>query len=58
MAVRAWMVSRSTETTAGFNDDKEYHLGLAGDFGPYNDAFKRRAYSQLVRLNNPAGLRE
>ena len=58
MAVRVWLVSRATDPTPAYTDDKEYHLGLAGDFGPYNDAFKRRAYSQLVRLNNPAGLRE
>lgn len=58
MAVRIFVVSRSSETTAGYADDKVIDLGLAGSFTPANDGFKRRAYSTVVRLNNPAGRRE
>jgi len=58
MAVRIWMISRATETTPGYKDTKTYDLGSFGIQGPYNDGFKRRAYSQLVRLINPAGFRE
>lgn len=58
MAVRIWVLSRSTEATRGYTDTKTYELGAYGSRGPFNDAFKRRAYTTLVRLNNPAGWRE
>jgi len=58
MAVRIWLLTRSTEPSPGYKDEKEYRLGVFGARGPFNDAFKRRAYSQVVRLNNPAGQRE
>jgi type IV pilus assembly protein PilW len=58
MAVRIWVLSRSTETTPGYSDTKTYNLGAHGAHGPFNDRFKRRAYTTLVRLNNPAGWRE
>jgi type IV pilus assembly protein PilW len=58
MAVRVWLLSRSTEETRGYQDTKTYELGAHGTRGPYNDQFKRRAYTTLVRLNNPIGWRE
>jgi type IV pilus assembly protein PilW len=58
MAVRIWLMSRSTEITRGYTDTKVYSLGPHGSRGPFNDGFKRRVYTTLVRLNNPAGLRE
>ena len=58
MAVRLHVLSRTTEATAGYQDTKVYALGLAGTVGPFNDGFKRRVYSAVVRLNNPAGRRE
>jgi type IV pilus assembly protein PilW len=58
MAVRITLLSRTTEESAGYLDAKTYGLGLAGNRGPFNDRYKRRALSQLVRLNNPAGWRE
>lgn len=58
MAVRLHVLSRTTEVTAGYQDTKVYALGLAGTVGPFNDGFKRRVYSTVVRLNNPAGRRE
>lgn len=58
MTVRMWMISRTTEATRGYRDEKSYDLGTFGTRGPYNDEFKRRAYSQVVRLTNPAGYRE
>ena len=58
-AVRLWVVSRTTEASTSYTDTKTYSLGTTfGVVGPYNDGFKRRAYSVLVRLNNPAGWRE
>jgi type IV pilus assembly protein PilW len=58
MAVRIWILSRSTEPTSGYVDTKTYSLGAHGSRGPFNDAFKRRTYTTLVKLNNPAGWRE
>lgn len=58
MAVRLHLLSRTTEATAGHVDDRVYDLGLAGTVGPFGDGFKRRVYSGVVRLNNPAGRRE
>jgi type IV pilus assembly protein PilW len=58
MTVRIWILSRATETTPGYADAKTYTLGLHGARGPYNDGFKRRVHTTLVRLNNPAGWRE
>lgn len=57
-AVRIWLISRSSEVTPGYTDTKTYDLGAFGSRGPYNDQFKRRVYTTLVRLNNPAGWRE
>lgn len=58
MAVRLHVLSRTTEATAGHVDSRVYDLGLHGTVGPFGDAFKRRVYSTVIRLNNPAGRRE
>lgn len=58
LAARVVLLSRTTDETPGYVDQKIYHLGLAGDRGPYNDSFKRRAFVQLARLINPSGWRE
>lgn len=58
MAVRIWVLSRSSESSPGYRDTKTYQLGAHGARGPYADAFKRRVYTTLVRLNNPSGWRE
>lgn len=51
------LLSRNPERTAGHSDDKTYRLGAA-TLGPFNDAFKRHAYSVTVPFVNPAGRRE
>jgi type IV pilus assembly protein PilW len=58
MAVRIWLIARTVEPTRGHVDEKTYSIGLYGQRGPYGDAYKRRVYTTLVRLNNPAGLRQ
>lgn len=63
MAVKVHLLARNTERSTAHNDTKTYVLGLtaAGDantLGPYNDAYKRHAYTSVVRLANPAGRRE
>lgn len=58
VAVRPYLLTRTTETTAGFTDPKTYNLGMSGSRGPFSDNYKRRIYSSTVRLNNVAGPRE
>lgn len=64
-AVRVYLVSRTTEPTAGHTDGRTYMSGLKGEtqatsFTPDSAdlRFKRRAYSNTVRLNTIAGIRE
>jgi type IV pilus assembly protein PilW len=58
VALRLYVMSRTTEPSPGYVDRKSYALGLAGARGPFNDGYKRRVYSITSRLNNPAGARE
>lgn len=57
VAVKVYILARNTETTKGYTDNKTYSLGVAGTVAP-NDNYKRHAYTQFIRLNNPAGRRE
>ncbi len=57
------LLSRSTEASPRYTDTKTYPLGLQADdtqlvVGPFNDGFKRHAYTETIRMNNPAGRRE
>ena len=58
VGIRVHILSRTTETSPGFVDSKTYDLGLSGTRGPFNDAYKRRAYTVTTRVNNVAGPRE
>lgn len=58
MAVQVNLLARNNDPTGGYTDSKTYNLGSAGNFGPYNDTYKRHAYSALVRATNPSGRRE
>ena len=58
VAARLYVLSRTTEGSAGYNDTKTYQMGLSGSTGPFNDNIKRRAYATTVRLNNVADARE
>lgn len=58
--VKVHVLARNTLTSTGFTDTRSYVLGLKADrsnniFGPYNDAYKRHAYTTVARLNNVAG---
>ncbi len=54
------ILARNQNPTTGWNENKTYSLG--DTFGtvtpPSNDSYKRHAFTQLVRLVNPAGRRE
>ncbi len=58
VAVKINLVARNNELTKGYYDTKTYSLGSAGSVGPLGDSFKRHAYTQFIRLVNPAGRRE
>ncbi len=57
MTVRVNLLARNNDPTTGYTDPKTYSLGLAGTVKP-GGAYKRHAYSQLVRVVNPSGRRE
>lgn len=58
MAVRLNLLARSNESSAGYLDAKTYNLGLAGTTTATNDHFKRRVFSQLIRVVNPSSRRD
>lgn len=58
VSVKLNIIARNIEKSAGYTDTKSYVLGSAGTFGPFSDAYKRHAYTQVVRLVNPSGRRE
>jgi type IV pilus assembly protein PilW len=56
MAVRVYVLARNLDTSTAFTDTKKYVLGPVS-VTP-GGSFRRHAYNELVRLNNPAGRRE
>jgi type IV pilus assembly protein PilW len=56
--INVHILARNTEATAGYSDVKTYQLGLAGARGPFNDQFRRHAYTGLIRLTNVSSRRE
>lgn len=58
MTVRVNILARNNEKTAGHTDSKTYALGSAGTVGPFNDAYKRRVFSAVVRAVNSSSRRE
>lgn len=63
MAVKLHVLARNKDLSVGHSDTKTYSLGVNADgssntLGPFNDAYKRHAYSTTVRLDNTAGRRE
>ncbi len=57
-AVRVSLLARNTETSKAYTDKKTYNLGLAGEYPAANDAYKRHAFTQVIRLVNPSARRE
>jgi len=56
MAVRIHVLARNLDVSNSFTDTKTYALGPVS-VTP-GGSFRRHAYNQLVRLNNPSGRRE
>lgn len=59
VTAHVYVVSRGLEATPGYSDAKTYQLGSLS-FTPASGvaAFRRHAYSALVRITNPAGRRD
>lgn len=57
MTVRIHLLARNNEPSAGYKDNKVYNLGKVTTTAT-NDAFKRHAYSQMVRVINPSSRRD
>ena len=60
VAAKINLLARNITRTSGYSDAKSYSLGRKADgtaniTGPFNDAYRRHAYSSVVRLNNTAG---
>lgn len=58
MAARLYILSRTTEPTAGFTETKVFSMGQAGTRSGFSDNYKRRVHTVSLRMNNPAGSRE
>ncbi len=57
VAVKMYLLARTTEPTLGYKHGKKYFLG-SQELTPPDDGFKRQVYSSAIRLNNVAGRRE
>lgn len=57
VAVKLYVLVRSTVATRGYTDQKTYQLGST-TVAVANDGFKRHVFGTTVRLVNPSGRRE
>lgn len=67
VSAKVFVLSRNLTPTAGHSDKKLYALGRVADaatgggavkqLGPFNDAFKRTVFQEVVRMQNPSGRR-
>jgi type IV pilus assembly protein PilW len=57
-AVRLHVLARDTTAIGSWQDTRTYDLGLTGSVGPFNDGYRRHAYSAVARLYNIGGERE
>ena len=57
MTAHIYLLARNLEPSSGFVDTKSYVLGSV-PVNPPNDAYRRHAYTQLVRVYNPSQHRE
>ena len=58
MAIRVNLLARNNDRSTGYQDTKQYNMGLAGLTAVTNDKYKRHVYSGLVRVTNPSERRE
>ncbi|BEP49022.1 MULTISPECIES: PilW family protein [Variovorax] len=56
-AVKLYVVARSLEISPGHTDTRTYNMG-SGSLGPFNDHYKRHAFTTAIRMTNVTGRRE
>lgn len=52
------LLVRNPRTSTDYTNQKSFSMGLSGTVGPFNDAYRRHAYSLNVRVTNIAARRE
>lgn len=57
VSVKLGVLMRNTQRSGNYTDGKTYTLG-SSTLGPFNDGYKRHAYTTLARLPTVAGRRE
>lgn len=57
VAVKLYVLARTTQTALGYTDQKTYKLG-SSTLGPFTDNYKRHVFETTVRLTNVSGRRE
>jgi len=57
VSVKINIIARNLETSTSYTDATIYNLGTAGSFTPGGN-YRRHAYTQVIRLTNPAGRKE
>lgn len=57
VAVKLYVLVRSETTSPGYEDTKTYAMGST-TLGPFNDAYKRHLFTQMVRVTNISSRRE
>lgn len=59
VTARIYVMARTVETaTGGYQDTKTYMMGLSGNLGPFNDAYRRKIFVTTAKIQNVAGPRE
>lgn len=57
VSVKINIIARNLETSTSYTDATTYNLGTAGSVTP-GGHYRRHAYTQVIRLTNPAGRKE
>lgn len=57
-SAKLYVLARNLEQSRDYKDTKTYNLGLSGDWGPANDAYKRHVYTATISMPNRTGPRE
>lgn len=59
VTARIYVMARTAEqASGGYVDSKTYAMGLSGNLGPFNDAYKRKIFVTTAKIQNVAGPRE
>lgn len=57
MSVKAWVLARDLDQTAGYVNNKAYVMGTQ-TISAFDDAYRRNVFASTIRVVNPASARE